>query len=139
MAGHRSKTYRLQLSDEGTDLFLSCHSRLARIARNFIPYGATLSVALILADTMDAEELVAELAMPSCKRLAGKKDHYVGASAHLRPFAANILERVARSDHISVRPTIGRLYLAAIAVMAASEEQALANAYRRLPSLFQQG
>lgn len=48
MATAKSRTYRLHLSEEGTDAFLEFHSRLARIVRRFIPYGATLTVAMLL-------------------------------------------------------------------------------------------
>ncbi|WP_235523565.1 hypothetical protein [Sphingobium sp. Leaf26] len=48
MATAKSRTYRLHLSEEGTDAFLEFHSRLARNVRRFIPYGATLTVAMLL-------------------------------------------------------------------------------------------
>jgi len=136
MVGNRSRTYRLHLSSEGTDLFLACHYRLARIARSFIPYGATLSVALLLMGSVDTDELVAELTMPSLKKLVGNEEHYVGASAQLKPFAGAILERVAASDHIDARPTVAKLHVAAIAIMAASEDRALARAFQRLSGAF---
>lgn len=136
MAGNRSRTYRLTLSSEGTDLFLACHCRLARIAKSFIPYGATLSVALLLISTMDTDELVAELSMPSLKQLAGNDEHYVGASTQLTPLAVAILGRIENSGQIDARPTIGKLHVAAIAVMSASEDRALARAYRQLSTAF---
>lgn len=139
MTGNRSRTYRLRLSNEGTDLFLSCHYRLAKIAKRFIPYGATLSVAMLLLGAMDIDELAGELAMPSVKRLAGEEEHFVGASAQLTRYAAMILDRLEGSSLIGNRPAIGKLHVAAIAVMAACEDHVLAQAFQKLPFAFGRG
>lgn len=139
MAGNRSRTYRLRLSKEGTDLFLSCHYRLARIAKSFIPYGATLSVAMLLIGAMDIDELAGELSMPSVKRLAGNEEHFVGASAQLTNYATAILERLEASSLIANRPAVGKLHVVAIAFMAACEDHALAQAFQKLPFAFGRG
>lgn len=107
MTGHRSRTYRLRLSEEGTDLFLAQHHRLARIARGFIPYGATLGVAVMLMEKVETDELVAELTMPS-------------------------LNRLAESDLIGVRPSVGALHNLAIMLMESSEDHELAKAWQRV-------
>ncbi|MFD1961670.1 hypothetical protein ACFSHP_26160 [Novosphingobium panipatense] len=64
-----SRTYKLQLSGQGIDQFLACHCRVARLAKEFIPYGMTLYVAMSLLDASDPADIAAELnpqcAMPS--------------------------------------------------------------------------
>jgi hypothetical protein len=132
MTGHRSRTYRLRLSEEGTDLFLAQHHRLARIARSFIPYGATLGVAVMLMEKVETDALVAELAMPSLKRLVGKCEHFVGATAALNGATDSILNRLEESDLIGVRPSVGALHNLAIALMESCEEQELAKAWQRV-------
>lgn len=132
MTGHRSRTYRLRLSEEGTDLFLAQHHRLARIARSFIPYGATLGVAVILMEKVETDALVAELAMPSLKHLAGKCEHFVGATAALNSATGAILNRLEESDLVGVRPSAGALHVLAIALMASCEDSELAKAWQRM-------
>lgn len=132
MTGHRSRTYRLRLSEEGTDLFLAQHHRLARMARSFIPYGATLGVAVMLMEKVETHALVAELAMPSLKRLAGKCEHFVGATAALNSATGAILNRLEGSDLISVRPSAGTLHNLAIALMESCEDSELAKAWQRM-------
>ncbi len=132
MTRHRSRTYRLRLSEEGTDLFLAQHYRLARIARSFIPYGATLGVAVMLMEKVETDALVAELAMPSLKRLAGKCEHFVGATAALNGATGAILNRFEESDLIGVRPSIGALHVLAITIMESCEDSELAKAWQRM-------
>ncbi|MBJ7439930.1 MAG: hypothetical protein JHD35_13000 [Sphingopyxis sp.] len=132
MTGHRSRTYRLRLSEEGTDLFLAQHHRLARIARGFIPYGATLGVAVMLMEKVETDELVAELTMPSLKRLAGKCEHFVGATAAINDATGAIVNRLAESDLIGVRPSVGALHNLAIMLMESSEDHELAKAWQRV-------
>ena len=132
MTGHRSRTYRLRLSQEGTDLFLAQHHRLARITRSFIPYGATLGVAVMLMEKVETDALVAELTMPSLKRLAGKCEHFVGATAALNGATDSILSRLAESDLIGVRLSVGALHNLAIMLMESCEDHELAKAWQRV-------
>ena len=132
MTGHRSRTYRLRLSEEGTYLFLAQHHRLALIARSFIPYGATLGVAVMLMEKLETEELVAELAMPALKRFAGKCEHFVGATTALNSALGSILDRLEGSDLIGVRPSAATLQNLAIKFMASCEDDELAGAWRRM-------
>ncbi len=132
MATPKSRTYRLHLSEEGTDTFLECHCRLARIARRFIPYGATLTVAMLLIEVLDGSELSDELLAPAVKRLTGRIEHFVGASPHLAQKAAKMLEYVEISPDGGPAITTARLFTAAIAHMSASEDSEIARAYRRI-------
>ncbi|MGJ8480961.1 hypothetical protein [Sphingobium yanoikuyae] len=136
MVTPKSRTYRLHLSEEGTDTFLECHSRLARIARRFIPYGTTLTVATLLLEALEGPELSDELCAPVVNRLAGRIEHFVGASPCLAQAAAKML------DHIEIAPgggpsvTAARLFMTAIALMSASEDSEIERAYRRIGTAF---
>ncbi len=136
MATTKSRTYRLHLSEEGTDSFLECHSRLARIARRFIPYGATLTVAMLLIEALDGSELSDELCAPAVNRLTGRIEHFVGASPNLARAAAKMLEQVESSPGGGPAITTARLFTAAIALMSASEDSEIARAYRRIGTAF---
>jgi hypothetical protein len=136
MATPKSRTYRLHLSEEGTDAFLECHSRLARIARRFIPYGATLTVAMLLIEALDGPELCDELSAPAVIRLTGRIEHFVGASPDLAHAAARMIEHLAASGDSGSAVSITRLYTTAIALMSASEDSEIARAYRRMETAF---
>jgi hypothetical protein len=136
MATAKSRTYRLHLSDEGTDAFLECHLRLARIARRFIPYGATLTVAVLLVEALDCPELSDELSAPRVNRLSGRIEHFVGASPNLAHAAARMLEQVEISLSGGPALTAARLFTAAIALMSASEDSEIARAYRSIGTAF---
>ena len=129
MAKGSSRSYRLRLSAEGTDLFLACHYRLARLTRCFIAYGATLSVAMRLLEQLDDEELIAELMTPKLPALGGNAEYFVGASPTLAQVAASVLERVDRSGSFAVPPPVHAIYVAALTLMASSEDPLLLQAY----------
>ena len=135
MTERQSRTYRLSLSPEGTDLFLVCHGRLAKLANSLISYGSTLYVAILIAESSDASEIAAELEPPRLRRLIGKNDHFVGASDRLQRVAGAISDRLENSDELSHRPTKNALYAACIALMAASEDKTLKAAYSRMSNL----
>ena len=136
MAMPKSRTYRLRLSEEGTDAFLTCHYRLARVVRRFTPYGATLTVAMLLAQELDGAELSAELSAPAVERLAGHIEHFVGASPDLREAAANMLGHVESAAHGGSRATMVRLFATAIALMCACDDREIARAYGRIGNAF---
>lgn len=136
MATPKSRTYRLHLSETGTERFLECHYRLARIARRFIPYGATLTVAMMLIEALDGQELSDELAAPAISRLTGKTEHFVGASPNLALAAAKMLEQVEISSGGGAGVTVARLLTTAIEVMSACEDSEIARAYREIGSAF---
>ncbi|UXC92981.1 MULTISPECIES: hypothetical protein [Sphingobium] len=135
MTERQSRTYKLSLSPEGTDLFLVCHARLAKLANSLISYGSTLYVAILIAEASDASEIAAELELPHLRRLIGKREHFVGASDRLQRIAGKISDRLERSDHLGDRPTKNALYAACIALMASSEDKTLKAAYRRMDDL----
>lgn len=136
MATPKSRTYRLHLSEEGTDIFLECHHRLARISRRFIPYGLTLTVAMLLIEALDGAELSDEVHAPAVNRLAGRIEHYVGASPSLAQAAAKMLDQVEASPDGGPAMTVARLLVTAIALMSASEDSEIARAYRRIGNGF---
>lgn len=132
MATPRSRTYRLHLSEEGTERFLECHYRLARISRRFIPYGVTLTVAMLLIEALDGAELSDEISAPAVNRLTGRFEHFVGASPSLARAAAKMLDQVEVSPDGGPAITVARLLVTAIALMSASEDSEIARAYRRI-------
>lgn len=135
VATPKSRTYRLHLSEEGTDMFLACHYRLARIARRFIPYGTTLTVAMTLTQALDGQELSDELSAQAVRRMSGRIEHFVGASPRLAEAAADMINRVEIS-HDGGPISVARLLLTAIAVMSACEDNEIARAYRGIGKAF---
>lgn len=139
MTARTSRTYRLRLSREGTGLFIGCHARLARLAESFVPYGATLFVAVLVTDDLETSDIAAELALPAVKRLAGELEHFVGASVRLSDVVGRIADRLQQSGLLEGRLQVGRLYIVGMMVMAASEDWTLVKAYRRMEALLEQG
>ena len=131
MAGRASRTYKLQLSDEGIGFFIDCHRRLARAVRDLIPYGMTLYVAMALFARLDASEQSADLGSPQCARLAGRTVHFVGFSYELRSLITRILSELARSGQVPEPPKVSRLYVAGMMALAGAEEPELLRAYRQ--------
>lgn len=130
MARKGSRTYKLRLSTQGVDLFLACHCRLARLAREFIPYGATLSVAVALLDRLDANDIAAELETVSCDRLAGNLVRFVGCSAALTGIMQRVTERLAASDQLDHSPAIGKLYIVGLVAFGSVDDNELMDVYR---------
>ena len=135
MTIRRSRTYRIGLSQEGTDLFLTCHCRLAHLTGLFIPYGATLFVAVLLAEVADLSELAAQLGDRTLSRLSGRGEYFVGASAALPDIVTTVSERVESIDTFAKRPAAGHVHLASLALMATCDDDALADAYKRMTVL----
>lgn len=127
-----SRTYKLRLSEQGIDLFLSCHYRLAQLVREFIPYGTTLSVAVLLLDRMDVDEVAAELETNACQASIGVHVRFVGCSTELADIVGRICERLTASDRFGHSPPIGRLYVVGLATLHAAEDKDLRNAYCQL-------
>jgi hypothetical protein len=124
-----SRTYKLRLSDQGVDLFLACHHRLAQLVREFIPYGTTLSVAVLLLERLDADEVAAEFGTSACQASAGDQVRFVGCSTELADVMARVCERLTASDRFGQSPPIGRLYLVGLATLRAAEDKELREAY----------
>lgn len=129
MAKGRSRSYRLRLSGEGTDLFLGCHCRLARLTRSFVAYGATLAVAMSLLERLDDDEIVAELMMPDLPRLSGAAEYFVGAPPALAKLVVSIQERLDQTASFAVLPPVNIIYVAALALMSSSEDMSIMQAH----------
>ena len=130
-----SRTYKLRLSNEGIDLFLACHHRLALLVRDFIPYGTTLSVAVLLLDRQDADDVAAELETSACQSGAGDQVRFVGCSTELADITARVCERLMASDRFCQMPPIGRLYIVGLAAIRGAEDKELRDAYHRVVAL----
>ncbi len=135
MAGRTSRTYKLQLSDEGVGYFIDCHGRLARAVRDLIPYGMTLYVAMAVFARLDTSEQSAELGSLQCARLMGRTDHFVGFSHELRSLITRILSELAKSDQVPERPKVSSLYVAGMIALAGAEDSELRRAYRQACSI----
>ena len=62
MAGRNEyRTITLQLSENGVDLVLDCHTRLAKCVHMLVPYRATLSVSICLLDRCDMQRIADEV------------------------------------------------------------------------------
>lgn len=131
MAARSSRTYKLRLSDRGIDLFLDCHCRLSHLAREFLPYGATLHVAVMLLDRMDIAELAGELADPRCDQLAGTSVRFVGSPSQLADLTRRLMERIDTGGVPTSVSAVGRLYLAGLLAFESSENREVLDAYRR--------
>ncbi len=131
MARTGSRTYKLRLSEQGVDLFLGCHFRLATLVRDFIPYGATLSVAVALLDRLAASDIAAELETRTCQHLAGDIVRFVGGSNELGAVMQRVAKRLELSDQLGYRPPIGKLYIVGLVSFGAVEDSQLVEAYRR--------
>lgn len=129
MESASSRTYKLRLSEQGIDLFLSCHYRLAQLVREFIPYGTTLSVAVLLLDRMDADEVAAEFETNTCQAGIGSQVRFVGCSTELAGIMGRICERLTASERFGPSPPIGRLYIVGLATLRAAEDKDLRDAY----------
>ncbi len=128
----KSRTHRLGLSNKGVDAFLACHHRLACLTRSFIPYGATLYVALLIAETLDAEAIVEQLDRPRTLDYAGPKRHCVGTPAIFSDLVLRLIDRVVASDFHWKKPRSGEIYLACLNIMIEAEDAELSKAYQRM-------
>ena len=127
-----SRTYKLRLSDAGIDLFLAGHCRLARLVRDFIPYGMTLSVALTILEMQDACEVAAELETARCKHGLGSNIRFVGTSAPLVDATRRICDKLLDSDEVSSAPKNVELYAAALGCLCAAEDELIFKAFRTI-------
>jgi hypothetical protein len=128
----QSRTYKLRLSNEGIDLFLKCHCRLAHLLRDFIPYGVTLSVAAATLELQDACEVAAELDTQLFRHCVGDNIRFVGASTALTEAIERISDKLLESDGFPGRPRTGHLYIAALISLASAEDRQLIEAFRRI-------
>ena len=125
-----SRTYKLQLSEQGVDQFLACHCRLARITREFIPYGTTLHVAISILDRCDPSEIVAELESPLCGQLGGPSYRFVGTTSRLAEVVNRVGRRLVESGECGAGVATWRLYNVALIMFLTSEDRELQIAYQ---------
>lgn len=125
-----SRTYKLQLSEQGVDQFLACHCRLARITREFIPYGTTLHVAISILDRCDPSEIAAELESPLCGQLGGPSYRFVGTTSRLADVVNRVGRRLVESGECGSGVATWRLYNVALIMFLTSEDRELQIAYQ---------
>lgn len=131
MKGRSSRTYRLNLSERGLALYLSSHLRLCTLARDLLPYGATLQAAIDLLAQRETEELAADLLDDGLADLIGKGEHFVGGPSYLGRSARAIKERVSQSGLVHA-PQIGRIYIAGLNCLSACENREIGGLLARL-------
>jgi len=125
-----SRTYKLQLSEQGVDQFLACHCRLARMTREFIPYGTTLNVAISILDRCDPSEIAAERESPRCGQLGGPSDRFVGTTSRLAAVVDRVGRRLIESGECGAGVATWRLYNVALIMFLTSEDRELQTAYK---------
>lgn len=123
-----SRTYKLRLSDEGFDLFLRCHSRVASISRQFIPYGFTLEVSVAMLNKEEACDIAADLLSYECSRAMGRRTHFVGASTNVAAIVREIAVRLVRNQEFSVAPKFLQIHIAALLCLITADEEAIVGA-----------
>ncbi len=125
-----SRTYKLQLSDKGVDQFLACHCRLAKMTREFIPYGTTLHVAISILDRCHPSEIAAELESPLCGMLGGPSYRFVGTTSRLADIVDRVGRRLIESGECGAGVATWRLYNVGLIMFLTSEDRELRTAYK---------
>jgi hypothetical protein len=128
----RSRTYKLQLSEAGIDLFLHCHCRLAHLMREFIPYGATLSAAVAVLDMQDACEVAAELETQRSRKGVGDSIHFVGSTYALAEVSNRIAQSLVEAGEFAAPPRMAQLYIAALGAFASADDELIRKALHRI-------
>lgn len=131
MSQSRSRTYKLKLSAAGAGRFLESHVRLARLTSRFIPYGVTLFVGVQLLRQGSALALSEELSSPEVDQIIGGEQYFVGAPDTMRALCETMLLEQA-DDFPHCKPTMTRVYAAAISAMLLAEDARLLQIYNRL-------
>lgn len=135
MTHRSSRTYKLLLSEKGVDFFLSSHCRLAHLVQDFIPYGMTLHVAMLLLRQAELSDLIADLTERESKSLAGVITHYVGTSHAVSELTNIILDRLERSGELSTAPPVRMLYILALLALRDASDQDILAAVRQVAHL----
>lgn len=121
----RSRAYKLQLSPSGVRLFLQCHCRLCHAAGDFLPYGATLLVAVTLLHQSTAEIAAQELLSPEIARHGGRLVRFVGTSPALAVMVQDIAMTVEKSGLVHPEPAVWKIFLAALGRMETATDRDL--------------
>ena len=120
------------MSRKGTEEFLACHYRLAKMTRSFVPYGTTLFVALLIAEATDTFELADELELPATQKLLGRQIHCVGTRSLFQTVVDRLSDRLESCTYFGKKPRPGILYAAGVALMAEADDNTIYTAYERL-------
>ncbi|MBB3957108.1 hypothetical protein [Novosphingobium sediminicola] len=130
MRATKSRAYKLQLSEEGIQLFLRCHCRLCRLAGDLLPYGMTLLVAVALLHECDAEVQADEVLDPELERYGGRIIRYVGTTSALSGLVGAIGGNIEQTGRIYPIPPVWKLFLAALVHMESARPERLAGCWR---------
>jgi len=134
VAQRSSRAYKLKLSDKGIALYLDCHCRLGHLARDLLPYGLTLRVAVELLASRPIEEIVGEISDEEINVFAGKEIRFVGTSPELADLTAQIIADLAASEELGKSPRTWHLFLAALSYMRSVEDRTIRRTYESLLS-----
>jgi hypothetical protein len=135
MTGQRSRAYKLQLSEEGIQLFLRCHHRLCRLVGDFLPYGSTLYVAVAVFSRSSVEEQILELSDPSLLRLSGRTIRYVGTTPVLLDLVESIRAGVIQMNDIDSTPQHWKVFLGALTLMETAQDRQLITYFEDLRAI----
>lgn len=109
-------------------MFLQCHLRLAKLMREFIPYGVTLSVAVSVLEMQEACEIAAELEAPRCRQCVGPGIRFVGSTYGLVDACTRIVEKLITAQEVPAAPRMARLYVAALGALTSADDQQIRQA-----------
>lgn len=127
-----SRTYKLRLSEQGIALFIEQHSRLARLLCEFIPYGATLAVAIALLEAHEPCEIASELASSQCQQGLGENIRFVGCSPEVAEVTKRISERLLNAGEAASLPKVMAIYAAALTTMKGADDGEVLRAHSRI-------
>lgn len=131
MTNQRSRAYKLQLSNDGIHLFLRCHGRLCRTVSDFLPYGATLYIAVALLDGgCPDEEIPAVYLDPDLAHYGGRIIRYVGTAPTLSSIVSGICDRMICVEPIHPSPQTWKIFLMALVYMEQADEQDILRCFR---------
>jgi sugar-specific transcriptional regulator TrmB len=129
----KSVPYRIRLSKKGFEAYLACHYRLGRLTQTFVSYGATLFVAMLIAERMGASAIVDELRLPQTRGYgSGRTYHHIGMAEIANDLIRRLLECIANSDEYWEKPKRRDLYLAALALMIGADDEDIHQAFERM-------
>jgi hypothetical protein len=133
MARLQSRAYKLQLSEDGIQLFLRCHCRLCHLVGDLLPYGTTLFIAVDLLQSCDEQDLASEMSDPALDGLGGRKVRHVGTSPILSDLIDGIFRTLAHCGPEHPVPQVWKLFLAALAHMQVIEDREIVQSFRAMP------
>lgn len=110
-----SRTFTVNLSAAGVELFLECHHRLCQQTNELLPYGQTLHSALFHLSRLDGLLILDDLATLKVAGLLGDKPCFVGAPMVLAEKASGIASRIGEEVPSNRKPiVITKLFVVAL-------------------------